>query len=168
MTNRQWLELGLEAVPAARSRRIQAFRLLVVTGSAMRGRLDRALAPAGITAQQAAMLQLIESMPEPPTLSQVAAAMRMTHQNVKQIAAALERKGFLAIVPDAADRRARRLTLTAKHRRFWKQRNPADFANVEQWTAALDDGEVATLVDLLGRLYAGLKSSAAESAEEQE
>lgn len=157
MSKRQWLELGLEALPAARARRIQAFRLLAVTGAAMRGRLDRALAPSGVTTQQAAMLQLIESLPEPPTLSHVAAAMHMTHQNVKQIAAALERKGFLRIVPDAADRRARRLTLTAKHRRVWKQRNPADFANVEQWTMALDDGEVATLVGLLGRVYASLE-----------
>lgn len=154
--DRQWLELGLEALPPARSRRIQAFRLLVVAGAAMRGRLDRALAPTGITTQQAAMLQLIESLSGPPTLSQVAAGMRMTHQNVKQIAAALERKGFLRIVPDPNDRRARRLRLTAKHRRFWNRRNPADFAQVEQWTMALDDREVAKLVKLLARLYAGL------------
>jgi len=166
--DRQWLDLGLDALPAARARRIRAFRLLVATSGAMRGRLDRALAPSGITAQQGAMLQLIESRPEPPTISQVAEAMNMTHQNVKQIAAALERKGFLTITPDPADRRARRLRLTAKHRRFWKQRNPADFANVERWTMALTDDEVVSLVALLARVYAHLRSSDTSDGEDDE
>jgi len=95
-----------------------------------------------------------------PTISAVAQTLGMTHQNVKQIAAALERKGFLDIVVDTVDRRARRLQLTAHHHRFWKARNPSDFSSVEAWTSALTDAEVATVVRLLNRLKDQLHSPA--------
>jgi DNA-binding MarR family transcriptional regulator len=82
--------------------------------------------------------------------------MRMTHQNVKQIALALQRKGFLEIETDAGDRRVRRLRLTEHHHRFWRQRNPTDFASVEAWTAGLSDAQAAQAVRLLARLRAHL------------
>ena len=103
------------------------------------------------------MLQWIEAQPEPPTISAVAAGLRTTHQNIKQIALALERKGFVEIVVDPSDRRARRMVLTKQHRRFWRKRNPEDFANVAAWTAALSDAEVTRMTEMLSRLYRELK-----------
>ena len=154
--NRQWLELGLDALPGPRAERIRLFRSLLAASAALRGQLDRALAPSGITTQQAAMLQFIEAQAEAPTISQVAQGLNMTHQNVKQIALAVARKGFVEIVVDAADRRARRLCLTEHHYRFWRERNDADFSGVEAWTAGLSDAEVTALVRLLGKLRGGL------------
>jgi len=118
----------------------------------MRAALDRELASSGITTQQAALLQCVQAQPEAPTVGAVALAMSMTHQNVKQIALALQRKGFLDIVVDEADRRARRLVLTNHHHRFWARRNPQDFNAVEGLTAELGDAEVRILVGLLARL----------------
>lgn len=66
------------------------------------------------------MLQLIEVQSVAPTISVVAQVLGMTHQNVKQIASVLERKGFIEITVDPADRRARRLQLTPHHHRFWE------------------------------------------------
>lgn len=157
----QWLEVGLADLPSRTADRIRAFRLLIGTAQSMRALLDRDLAPAGVTTQQAAMASFIESRAEPPRISDVAGAMNMSHQNVKQIAAALERKGFVEIVPDDEDRRARRLVLTAEHRRFWRRRNARDFANVARWTAPLSDDEVATLLGLLARVHAHVSASAA-------
>lgn len=151
-----WLELGLAALPAAQAQRIRLLRSLLASAGRLRQRLDRALAPAGITSQQAGLLQFIEAQARPPTQGQVAQALGMTHQNVKQIALALERKGFLVIEADAADRRARRLVLTPHHQHFWQARNPGDFVRVEGWTAVLSDAEVGQLVALLQRLRAGL------------
>lgn len=159
-TQSSWLDLGLDALPTPRAQRIRLFRVLMATSAQLRGRLDRELAASGITSQQAAMLQMIEAQNEAPTISAVAQTLGMTHQNVKQIAAALERKGFLDIVVDTADRRARRLQLTAHHHRFWKARNPSDFSSVEAWTSELTDAEVATVVRLLNRLKDQLRSSA--------
>lgn len=151
-TNRQWLDLGLAALPSARADRVRLFRLVLASAARMRAVLDRELAPSGITTQQAALLQCIQAQPEAPTMGLVAQAMSMSHQNVKQIALALQRKGFLDIVVDEADRRARRLVLSAHHHRFWARRNPQDFSVVEGLSADLDDAEVQTLVGLLARL----------------
>lgn len=151
-TNRQWLDLGLDALPTPRANRVRLFRLLLATAARMRAALDRELAASGITTQQAALLQCVQAQPRAPSMGVVAQVMSMTHQNVKQIALALQRKGFLDIVTDDADRRTRRLVLTAHHHRFWDQRNPQDFDSVEGLTAALDDAQVQHLVGLLVRL----------------
>lgn len=153
-----WLDLGLNALPTKRAQRVRLLRLLIATAAVLRGQLDRALAPAGITSQQAAMLQLIEAQTEGPTISFVAQAMGMTHQNVKQIALALERKGFLQIATDPADRRARRLLLTEHHYTFWRQRNAGDFSSVEEWTAGLTDAETVVAVRLLAKLKSHAKA----------
>lgn len=158
--DRQWLEASLEGVPAAQAQCVRAFRLLMVQGALLRGLLDRELAPSGVTAQQGAMLSWIDAQPEPPTISAVAAGMAMTHQNVKQIASALARKGFLEIVVDAADRRARRLVPAARHRRFWKRRNADDFAAVQTWLSVWTDEEVSAVVELLRRLHRHLQVQA--------
>ncbi|MBE7416614.1 MAG: MarR family transcriptional regulator [Ideonella sp.] len=155
-TPKPWLDLGLDALPERQADRVRLFRLLFATSTQLRNRLDRELSPSGVTSQQAAMLQMIEAQPQAPTLSVVARALGMTHQNAKQIALVLERKGFIEITIDAADRRARRLQLTAHHHRFWRRRNAADFSSVEAWTAALSDGEIRTVVRLLGKLRANL------------
>jgi DNA-binding MarR family transcriptional regulator len=153
----QWLDLGLEAVEPGLARRVRLFRRLMATAAVFRGQIDALFADAGVTSQQAALLQLIEAQPQPPTLGQVAQALRMTHQNAKQIALALQRKGFLDIVVDSADRRARRLQLTDLHHRTWRQRNSDDFAQVGRWTDDLSDAEVAQAVDLLDRLRRSLQ-----------
>jgi DNA-binding MarR family transcriptional regulator len=150
--DRQWLNLGLDALPPDRAQRVRLFRLLLGTAGRLRAELDRELAASGITTQQGALLQCVQAQPEPPTLGVVAQALGMTHQNVKQIALALQRKGFLDIVVDETDRRARRLVLTDHHHRFWDQRNPQDFALVEAMSRALTDTEVRTLVRLLGKV----------------
>lgn len=152
-TGNQWLDLSLEGLPPAQADRVRVFRLLMLEGARLRGRLDKVLAPSGVTAQQGALLSWIQAQPEPPTFSAVAAGLAMTHQNVKQIALALQRKDLLEIQVDAQDRRARRLVLTRQHHRFWQQRNPGDFAAVQAWMAAWNDAEVRRVLLLLQRLH---------------
>ena len=81
--------------------------------------LDREFAPYGITAKQWFTTIVLSSLfGEPPTLKDVAKAMEMSHQNVKQIALKLQQIGFLEIRGDEADGRAIRLSLTEKCRKF--------------------------------------------------
>lgn len=152
-----WLNLGLDAVPDPKAQRVRLMRLMLATSAQLRSRLDRELASSGITSQQAAMLQLIESLNEAPSFSTIARVLDMTHQNVKQIAVVLQRKGLLDITMDPLDKRARRLTLTQQHRRLWSQRNPSDFVMVEQLTAGLSDADVKKAVQLLMKLKPGLR-----------
>lgn len=156
----QWLDLSLGGLDAAQADRVRAFRLVLWEGARLRGLLDRALAPTGVTAQQGTLLSWIQAQAAPPTISAVADALAMTHQNVKQIALALQRKGFLEIQVDAQDRRSRRLVLTPLHDRFWRRRNPHDFTAVQDWMSAWTDAEVRQILRLLRRLDRHLDAQA--------
>lgn len=154
--DRQWIELGLDALPPGPAARVRLLRQLMLAAGLARTRLDETFAPSGITTRQAALLQFVEAQDEPPRLSQVAQGLGMTHQNARQIVTALERKGLLRLEDDPQDGRAWRLSVTPQHRRLWKRRNPGDFQRVTQWTAGLADDEVRQLLALLDRVCAGL------------
>lgn len=158
-TGDQWLDLSLEGLPDAQADRIRAFRMLVLEGARLRGLLDKVLAPSGVTVQQGALLSWIQAQPAPPTISAVATGLSMTHQNVKQIVLALQRKGLVDIQVDEQDRRARRLVLTRLHHRFWRKRNPDDFAAVQAWMSAWSDAEVRRALRMLRRLHRHLDAS---------
>jgi DNA-binding MarR family transcriptional regulator len=153
-TSGQRLSLGLDDLPAPDAQRVRLFRLLLATAGVLRTRMDRRLASDGLTTQQAMLLHHLEASAGPPTISEVAAWMAVSHQNIKQIALALARKGFLEILTDERDARVRRLRPARKLRQMWRRRDPADFAAVADWTAMLDDREIDALVDALARLYA--------------
>lgn len=55
---------------------------------------------------------------ETPMVRELADLMGSSHQNVKQILLKLERKGFVQLVADEADRRKQRVQLTEKTRDF--------------------------------------------------
>lgn len=84
--NRQFLNLGIDALPVARADRVRAFRLLVFTAARMRAALDQALAASGMTMQQATLLLCVQAQTEAPTIGEVARTLALTHQNVKQLA----------------------------------------------------------------------------------
>jgi DNA-binding MarR family transcriptional regulator len=158
MSRRQrTIALGLPHPLTPAARRVLLFRLLLANAQEMRTRMDRLLSESGLTTQQAMLLQVLESETEPPTMTSFAARLSMSHQNLKQIATALARKGFVEIVPDTADARVRRLQLTAHHTQLWQQRNPSDHAEVMAWTGALGDREVRAAVKTLDTLLGSLR-----------
>jgi DNA-binding MarR family transcriptional regulator len=143
-----------ESLPDA----VQAFRLVLALAQELRTLMDQRLAPSGLTTQQAALLTVIEMLGR-PAMTEAARALAMTHQNVKQLATALERKGFLKMVPDDRDARSKRMVTTAKHAAFWTQRNPQDHGFVAQWLSQLDAAETATLVRLLAKAMRGARAA---------
>lgn len=157
------LQLGLDDPGSPLGQRVLLFRLLIGNAQELRKRMDRRLAADGLTTQQVLVLHHLSAATEPPTLTQCAALLGMTHQNLKQIVLALERKQLVAMTVDAADARVRRLHLTARHRRLWKRRDPDDHSEVARWTSALSDAEVLALVALLDRLHADLAVAADEA-----
>jgi DNA-binding MarR family transcriptional regulator len=136
--------------------RIRIFRLLILVAQEMRTRMDEILRPDGLTTQQAALITVVEALGS-PSLTQAAASLGTTHQNLKQVAAALARKGFLRIVRDAEDGRVRRLVTTARSREYWQQRSAADHERVVEWFAGFSEDEVRTLFELLWKLEEKLR-----------
>lgn len=144
-----------------RALRIRTIRLLFVLSQRLRNVLDRVLADSGLTAQQAAVLTAVRSRGA-PSFKEVAEAIGTSHQNVKQLAVALERKGFLTISPDPHDRRARRLQATAKNHRYWAARDPRDHDELLELFADLNRAEAKALFELLDRVYGRVLQAEAE------
>jgi DNA-binding MarR family transcriptional regulator len=145
---------------------VQTFRLVITLAQELRTLMDQRLQASELTTQQSALLTVIEIKGSAPTMTEAARLLGMSHQNVKQLAVALERKGFLEIVPDAKDARSKRMQTTKKHRKFWAKRNPEDHACVEEWLAGLDREEQSTLVKLLAKALASARSSRATVSRE--
>jgi DNA-binding MarR family transcriptional regulator len=147
----------LPSDPADVDPRVIAFRLLLVTGQRLRARMDEHLRPSGLTTQQATVISTVEELGS-PTLSIVADRLGTSHQNARQIADALARKGLLEIQSDPADQRRRLLLLTPAARSFWANRNEDDFDVVCSWMTDLEPSAAHTLVELLGSVLDSLES----------
>jgi DNA-binding MarR family transcriptional regulator len=120
--------------------------------------MDQRLRPDDLTTQQAALITIVDALGT-PSLSQAASTLGTTHQNVKQIALALTRKGFLEIVPDEADGRVRRLVTTTRSRDYWRRRSPSDHESVLQWFAGLSPADATALLQLLLRLQDSVRAA---------
>lgn len=147
---------------------VLAFRLVITLAQELRTLMDQRLLPSGLTTQQAAVLSVIEMAGRPTTMTETARALTMSHQNVKQLAVALERKGFLEIVPDEQDARSKRMQTTKKHRKFWGKRNPQDHACVVQWLSGLNEPETATLAQLLAKALNSARAARASQGADSE
>ena len=74
-------------------------------------RFDDALRPHGLTNGQFSLLMAL-NRPAAPRITDLVAFLAMDRTTLTAALKPLERRGLLAIVPDAADRRNRRLVLT--------------------------------------------------------
>ncbi len=96
------------------------FGTLFVVANKLDTLLGRELAPFGMTSKQWLLSVVIDSLfDEPPTIMQAAKEMGSSHQNLKQVALKLGRKGMLSLDKDSEDLRATRLRLTEKAYDFW-------------------------------------------------
>jgi DNA-binding MarR family transcriptional regulator len=152
--------LGLTDAEMARlgpdgTARVMVFRIILALAQRMRTLMDQRLKADGLTTQQAALITVVKSLGA-PKLSQVARQLGTTHQNTRQIAEALERKGFLRVLVDSDDRRARRLEVTHRSEAYWRGRSDADQDHVTTWFADLPPDQVADLLATLRRLWDSL------------
>ncbi|MFC6022443.1 MarR family winged helix-turn-helix transcriptional regulator [Plantactinospora solaniradicis] len=134
---------------------VRAFRLVLLLGQRLRYLMDERLRPDGLTTQQAALLTAVLALGR-PSLTEAAAVLGSTHQNVAQLVAALTRKGLLQVEADPADRRRRRLVATEANGEYWRNRNDGDHAAVADWFSALRPAEIVTLCELAERVLADL------------
>ena len=85
--------------------------------------IDKELQKDQLTTKQFLLIAAVEKgFDRPPSLKEVAYALGTSHQNIKQIANQLQRKGFIAMEKDSDDRRVTRLNVTEKNRRYWDSR----------------------------------------------
>jgi DNA-binding MarR family transcriptional regulator len=79
---------------------------------ALARRFDAAFRPFGLTNGQFSLMVAL-NRPKPPTIGELAPFLAMDRTSLTAMLKPLERRGLLRIEPDAKDRRARRVTITA-------------------------------------------------------
>jgi DNA-binding MarR family transcriptional regulator len=151
-------DVEAEALGPELAAQVRSFRLLHHLGQRVQFLADRLYEADGVTAQQAMLMNLVQMLGR-PSLRELARAFGTSHQNAKQIASALVRKGFVAIIDDPDDGRVRRVAVTPKGRRYWAGRDGADFAQVATWFAGLSADEVAQLLALLQKLAESVRAA---------
>ncbi len=98
---------------------------------ALARRFDEALRPVHLTSGQFSLLMSL-NRPEPPRISEVAALLAMDRTTLTANLKPLERRGLVRVAVDEADKRRRRLVLSAAGRSalaaampFWEQTEAA-------------------------------------------
>ena len=93
-----------------------------------------------ITWKQFFAIICINLCKEAPTINELADVMGSSHQNVKQILLRLEKKGFIATVPDKKDKRKQRIIVTDEARAFMEEND--------------NNGQQSRYI--IGRIFAGV------------
>ncbi|MBI1407237.1 MAG: winged helix DNA-binding protein [Caulobacter sp.] len=147
-----------EARAGDRATSVLIARRLLVAAQHLSALLDQRLRPMGLTTRQATLLTVCRDL-DGPTLARAANAMGCSHQNIRQLADALGRKGLLRQDQDPRDGRARRLVVTAAGKVAFDDQDDSDFSAVSDWFSGLTADEQAGLADLLNRAGRGLAAA---------
>lgn len=131
---------------------VQLFRVVLTLATHLRTRMDQRLAEIDLTTPQAGVLTFVTASEQSPTLGETARALGTSHQNVRQVVSALERKGMIDVRPDPVDSRVRRLAATARVAEAFAGRDLADRHVVAEWLSALTEDEQRQAVSLLHRV----------------
>lgn len=102
---------------------------------ALARRFDEAFRPLALTSGQFSLMMSL-NRPAPPTMGAVAALLAMDRTTLTAALKPLERRALVAVAPDPADRRSRRLTLTPAGMALLSRAIPV----WESTHAALEDG----------------------------
>ena len=146
-----------EVQPEFASSRIDMARFVLVMVFMVEQRwryfIDKELEPDNVTMKQWLMLIVISSaFKTPPSIREVAEAMSTTHQNVKQIAASMERRGFVTLDRDPDNKRIIRLKVTDRCLALFKGREEHDVKAILRMFENLTDDEVKALFNIIAKM----------------
>ena len=108
------------------------------------------------TKQLLTLIAIDHSFDHKPSLSEVADVLSTSHQNVKQIALNLKKRGFLEIIVDPKDRRRRLLKLTDTHETFWEDRGQENYDNMKKIFSSLSKSEMKEFHRIIVKLLTNL------------
>lgn len=127
----------------------------------------------GITTKQWLMaLVIANGFRHAPSIQEVADALSTTHQNVKQIAAGMERQGFMRLERDEKNKRIIRLKVTEQCFSLFKSREEGDVRTMLSMFENLSDDEMRALFNIIAKmehradeLYEGAKAARCKKKE---
>ena len=108
-----------------------------------------------ISMKQWLLLAMAECCPEPRTLTNIGEMMGCSRQNVKKLAEALEKKGFVRLLPGKG--RSIQVVLTEKAGLYKKEMAERQQKFLELLFSDFDEKETDELFRLYARLYRGME-----------
>lgn len=99
---------------------------------------------------------------QPPAVSEMAGAMGTSHQNVKQVALRLEKKGFVRVERDGHDARVLRVVPQEKAYRYGQEHNRENEQFLQRLFSGLSGQQVQALFESLRVLETQLKKEREE------
>ena len=95
---------------------------------------------------------------EPPTISQAAIKVGLSHQNVKQVALRLQEKGFVKIEKDKKDNRVSRILVTRKAFHYELNSRKKNEKFIEELFKGIEDSEAKLCLNVLLKLSENIDS----------
>ena len=114
------------------------------------------LASMDLTASQGHILAFIAHSPAPPCPKDMEEAFHLSHPTVSGLLSRLEKKGFICIDPDPADRRCKRVRLDAKGRESLSKMEATITSNEAKLVKDFTEEEKALFADFLSRAITNL------------
>ncbi len=138
-----------------KTKMFDAYALLFLLSHRFEYLTDKELAKDGLTTKQFLTIVTIgKAFGYAPSLKEVAAVLSTSHQNVKQIALQLVKKGFIKIEEDEQDKRKLVLKLTQKNKEYWDSTAQRHEATISSMFNALNDEEIQVFHRLISKLLA--------------
>lgn len=106
----------------------------------------------GLTVKQFHLLWTVGNFDHYPSIKEAAGELGTSHQNVKQMALQLEKKGFLRLEKDSKDKRIYRLKTTQANNNYWKMKATEHDRSVREIFSGLSDEELTSSCDSLEQL----------------
>ena len=120
-----------------------------------------------LTVKQWLLLAGVMQCSGSPTLSEVAARIGSSRQNVKKMAAILEKRGFVRLEKDPADARMLRIRLTDACRAHLRQREGMELRFIDELFEGFGTGEVAEFSVLISKLDRNVSNMRAKYDEKE-
>lgn len=130
------------------------FSSLFIIGNRLQTLFDQRIP--GITLRQFMLLTMIRQSKEQLTFTQLGQLLGCSRQNIKKLAAILEKKGFVMIRTDQADGRASHIIATEQCNAYFETVFQSYEQEMYYLFAHYTDEEVTQLFHLMAKLYDGV------------
>lgn len=141
------------------------FSTLFIAGNKLQTIFDNRIPE--VSLKQFMLLSIVRQSEEQLTFTQLGNLLGCSRQNIKKLANALERKGFITIGQSPSDTRAMCIFPTERVNDFFQNDFSEYQGELKYLFEVYTDQEIETLFTLLSRLYAGIENLEEKLAKNQ-
>lgn len=140
----------------AENRQKAIFSTLFIAANKLQTLFDKSIPE--VSLKQFMLLSIARQSKEKLTFTQLGSLLGCSRQNVKKLAEALMKKGFITIEQSPFDTRALCICPTEKADRYFQEEFSAYEGELRYLFEVYTEREIETLFTLLSRLYAGIEN----------